>query len=611
MRGRCRVLRPCQERPGPRAPSAPPGRILEPPEGSGWYLGASPDGLLRRRATRESRDASGAAVHGSRGSRRGEGPGLRRLVAARRPGGSGRAPRRLLHGACRRRGGSRRPRRGRKAPRLFQRVPPSRRASRLRRGLLPRPEMRLPRLDVRPGRPASRDPRVRGRRKFPPGGRAPARIRCGDVDRPRVREPRCRRVPARRDAGPPGPSRGGRARLDALRVPAPVDSRLQLEGLRGQLSRGLSHPRGPPLSHGGARLRRLPDRDLPQPRAAGFADQGKGRPPGDRRRGWRSRVLVDLAEPHAERLPRQLFDEPDRAARRGADPDDLRVVLSRARPPRRAHEGGRDGSVQRRDPARGHRDLRGRAARAEVEDVPPRPLLRKAGERRPSFPPPLGGRDGALARPGALMELRRVLGFRDLVFFYTLTCFSLRWIATAAEAGPSSLVVWVLAAFGLFVPLVASVLELSSRHPEEGGLYVWTRRAFGDFPGFIAGFLYWASNLPFFPALLYFTAANALFLGGARGAALQESRGFFLVFSLVGVILASAANIRGLKYGTWLHNAAAVATWIPAIRLVLCGAVVFARFGSATSFSAAHLIPSAGLKDALFFSTIAFAFGGI
>jgi amino acid transporter len=209
------------------------------------------------------------------------------------------------------------------------------------------------------------------------------------------------------------------------------------------------------------------------------------------------------------------------------------------------------------------------------------------------------------------MELRRVLGFKDLVFFYTLTCFSLRWIATAAEAGPSSLVVWVLAALGLFVPLVASVLELSSRYPEEGGLYVWTRRAFGDFPGFMAGFLYWASNLPFFPALLYFTAANALFLGGEKGAALQESRGFFLAFSLFGLILASFANVRGLKYGTWLHNAAAVATWIPAILLVVSGAVAFARFGSATSFSAARLIPSAGLKDALFFATIAFAFGGI
>jgi amino acid transporter len=209
------------------------------------------------------------------------------------------------------------------------------------------------------------------------------------------------------------------------------------------------------------------------------------------------------------------------------------------------------------------------------------------------------------------MELKRVLGFRDLVFFFTLTCFSLRWIASAAEAGPSSLVVWVLAALGLFVPLVASVLELSSRYPEEGGLYIWTRRAFGDFPGFMTGFLYWASNLPFFPALLYFTAANALFLGGAKGAALQESRAFFLAFSLAGVILASAVNVRGLKYGTWLHNAAAVATWLPALLLIMCGAISFARFGSATAFTASSLLPSVGLKDALFFSTIAFAFGGI
>lgn len=209
------------------------------------------------------------------------------------------------------------------------------------------------------------------------------------------------------------------------------------------------------------------------------------------------------------------------------------------------------------------------------------------------------------------MELRRVLGFRDLVFFYTLTCFSLRNIATAAEAGPSSLAVWILAALGLFLPLVASVLELSSRYPEEGGLYVWTHRAFGDLPGFLAGFLYWASNLPFFPALLYFTAANALFFGGARGAALQESPAFFTLFSLAGIALATAVNARGLKYGTWLHNTAAVATLAAAGLLVACGAWALLHGGSATAFTRASLSPAAGLKGALFFATIAFAFGGV
>ena len=39
-------------------------------------------------------------------------------------------------------------------------------------------------------------------------------------------------------------------------------------------------------------------------------------------------------------------------------------------------------------------------------------------------------------------------------------------------------------------------------------------RAFGGFSGFMAGWLYWASNLPYLPSLLYFGAANALFVGG-------------------------------------------------------------------------------------------------
>ena len=82
---------------------------------------------------------------------------------------------------------------------------------------------------------------------------------------------------------------------------------------------------------------------------------------------------------------------------------------------------------------------------------------------------PLGGTRGDREPVEALHGLRRVLTFRDLFLFYLVTGFSLRWIATAAAAGPSALVIWVIAALGLFVPLVFTVLELSSRYPEEGG----------------------------------------------------------------------------------------------------------------------------------------------
>ena len=106
------------------------------------------------------------------------------------------------------------------------------------------------------------------------------------------------------------------------------------------------------------------------------------------------------------------------------------------------------------------------------------------------------------------------MGFADLLLFYLVTGFTVRWIATAAAAGPSAVVIWLIAALAFYLPLMFTVLELSSRYPNEGGCYVWSKRAFGDFAGFITGWTYWACNLPYFPGLFYFTAATALYIGG-------------------------------------------------------------------------------------------------
>ncbi len=208
-------------------------------------------------------------------------------------------------------------------------------------------------------------------------------------------------------------------------------------------------------------------------------------------------------------------------------------------------------------------------------------------------------------------QLRRVMGFRDLVLFYVVTGFSLRWIATAAAAGPSAVVIWVGACVAFYVPLVLTVLELSSRYPEEGGLYVWARESFGGFAGFLTGWTYWVSNLPYFPSLLYFTAANALFLVGASGQHLADSRGYFVIASCIGLAVAVGLNVVGLNIAKWLHNAGAVGLWLPAILLIVLGAIAFARFGSATPFSAAAMLPSMRLKNIIFWSTIAFSVSGV
>ena len=127
---------------------------------------------------------------------------------------------------------------------------------------------------------------------------------------------------------------------------------------------------------------------------------------------------------------------------------------------------------------------------------------------------------GSMAATGSAQPqpaLKREIGLLDLTLFYVVSDLSLRWIATAAASGPSSIVVWIFAWIGFFLPLAACVMELSSRYPEEGGLYVWARQGFGDFAGFIAAWTYAMSNLPYFPAVLYFAAGSALFAGGGHG----------------------------------------------------------------------------------------------
>ena len=208
-------------------------------------------------------------------------------------------------------------------------------------------------------------------------------------------------------------------------------------------------------------------------------------------------------------------------------------------------------------------------------------------------------------------QLKREIGFLDLTLFYVVSMLSLRWVASAAASGPSAIVVWILAFTCFALPLSASVLELSSRYPEEGGLYVWSREAFGDFAGFISAWTYWMSNLPYFAAVLYFAAGSALFSAGPKGAALANQSSYFMTFSVVALAGITFLNMRGVKPGKWLNNAGAVASWLPVLLLLLLGLGSYLRFGSATHFTWSGLVPHASLKNAIFWSTIFYAFAGV
>ncbi len=202
------------------------------------------------------------------------------------------------------------------------------------------------------------------------------------------------------------------------------------------------------------------------------------------------------------------------------------------------------------------------------------------------------------------------MGFRDLVLFYIVTGISLRWIATAATVGASAVVIWLIAWCAFYLPLALSVMELSSRYPQEGGMYVWSKRAFGEFPGFMTGWTYWASNLPYYPAMLYFTASNALYIGPARWQSLSNNKTYFLLFALLGLALGNfpeshrtfrrqvAAQSRRHRHLAAHRNFIRHRRYrIPSLRL-------------RHQIHAASMVPHMHFRDVLFMATIVFALGG-
>lgn len=207
--------------------------------------------------------------------------------------------------------------------------------------------------------------------------------------------------------------------------------------------------------------------------------------------------------------------------------------------------------------------------------------------------------------------LRRAMGFRDVVLFFITAGVNLQWVATASAAGPSALTVWLIAFAAMAVPLAFAIVEMSSRYPQEGGMYVWSKRAFGDFAAFMTGWTYWMSNLPYFPGVLYFAAVNALYIGGADWRGLSVSQPYCIAAALLGLALGTAPNLFGLQFGKWLSNIGAYARWAATLGLILLGATAWIRLGPATEFTKASMTPGLGVKNLIFWSSIAFALTGL
>lgn len=195
-----------------------------------------------------------------------------------------------------------------------------------------------------------------------------------------------------------------------------------------------------------------------------------------------------------------------------------------------------------------------------------------------------------------------------MVLFNISAVAGVRWLAAAAHAGPGSLALWLVAALAFFLPCALVVSALSRKFPEEGGLYVWTKRAFGNWHGFLCAWLYFISNICYFPTLLLAGVAVASYMFGPSGIRYSEDARYGIPATFAALWLTFLLNLMGMRAGKWATVLGASASYLIAALLVVFGIAIALRHGLATRF---HLFPELNFDSLNFWSQIAFAFVGL
>lgn len=158
------------------------------------------------------------------------------------------------------------------------------------------------------------------------------------------------------------------------------------------------------------------------------------------------------------------------------------------------------------------------------------------------------------------MSGSKALGVRDIVLMNVVAILSIRQLSTVAPYGAASVLLWVIAAVGLFIPLSMVCGELSTGWPEAGGIFVWVRAAFGPRIGWLCVFFFLCSCIFFFPMLLQFLVTTLVFCFD-ESLALNK---VFVGLCSMGIFWGLTwVNIRGIEWTRKINNMGA-----------LCGVIV-------------------------------------
>lgn len=168
-------------------------------------------------------------------------------------------------------------------------------------------------------------------------------------------------------------------------------------------------------------------------------------------------------------------------------------------------------------------------------------------------------------------QLRRQLSLRDLVLSQVLCVVGTMWVGVAAGLGKAQTLMWIGAMLAFYLPMAGSVIALNRAMPLEGGLYVWAHRAFGNLAGFLTAWNLWFYGIAVTASILYGIPTEMAYLIGPKAAWLPENKLVSMGIVTVLIMLLTAAELRGLEIGKWIHNAGGVAIMLVFAALIGLG----------------------------------------
>ncbi len=157
-------------------------------------------------------------------------------------------------------------------------------------------------------------------------------------------------------------------------------------------------------------------------------------------------------------------------------------------------------------------------------------------------------------------SLRKELGFTDLVLASILLVVIPDFFGTAVKAGPSHVVLWLIAIVLFFIPQALVVTHLNQRMPMEGGLYEWARHAFGDAIGFIVAWNLWLYIVLYVAAIGLVTATYAAYALRLDAEAIASNKWIVLAASVLMLSLLMLLAHLGLRVGKWVTNVGSALT---------------------------------------------------